>query len=141
MQPPIPLTSKQGEHAGALFASASIVNAMEAVERDLAWFSEAFETVPEFQQVGSQPHDQIRATAKSLRPSSTSITLTQPYLQFISTVMTDKTIQRRLLQGVMKGAGFHRLTQKFIGTSLHCVKIIRLLIVVVVVVHHSRRAL
>jgi len=86
-EPPIPLTSKQGEHAGALFASASIVNAMEAVERDLAWFSEAFETVPEFQ-------------------------------QFISTVMTDKTIQRRLLQGVMKGAGFHRLTQKFIVVEL-----------------------
>jgi len=87
-EPPVQVTSgKHGEFASTLYATASVLNAVEDVERDLKWLVDASQTVPMFQ-------------------------------QFLSSGLPDKKVMRKLLQGVLKGADFHRLTQKFLVTEL-----------------------
>lgn len=86
-EPPVQVSGKHGEYASTLYATATVLNAVEQVERDLQWIVEANDTVPMFQ-------------------------------QFISGGMPDKKVMRKLLQGVLKGADFHRLTQKFLVLEL-----------------------
>jgi F0F1-type ATP synthase delta subunit len=87
-EPPVQVTSgKHGEFASTLYATASVLNAVEDVERDLKWLVDASQTVPMFQ-------------------------------QFLASGLPDKKVMRKLLQGVLKGADFHRLTQKFLVTEL-----------------------
>jgi F0F1-type ATP synthase delta subunit len=87
-EPPVQVTSgKHGEFASTLYATASVLNAVEDVERDLKWLVDASQTIPMFQ-------------------------------QFLSSGLPDKKVMRKLLQGVLKGADFHRLTQKFLVTEL-----------------------
>jgi len=86
-EPPVQPTGKHGEFATTLYATASVLGAVEEVERDLQWLVDASQTVPMFQ-------------------------------QFLSSGLPDKKITRKLLQGVLKGADLHRLTQKFLVTEL-----------------------
>jgi F0F1-type ATP synthase delta subunit len=87
-EPPVQVTSgKHGELASTLYATASVLDAVEAVERDLQWLVEATQTIPMFQ-------------------------------QFVTSGLPDKRVTRKLLQGVLKGAEFHRLTQKFLVKEL-----------------------
>jgi hypothetical protein len=47
-------SGKHGEFASTLYATASVLNAVEDVERDLKWLIDASQTVPMFQQVPTQ---------------------------------------------------------------------------------------
>ena len=52
-------SGKHGEFASTLYATASVLNAVEDVERDLKWLVDASQTIPMFQQVlypHSLPH-------------------------------------------------------------------------------------
>jgi len=53
VQPPIEITGKPGDYASLLFMTASMLDALDAVENDFNWLLEASKNAPLFQQVKS----------------------------------------------------------------------------------------
>jgi len=85
--PPIEVPGKAGEIAGNWYSTANLLNALDAVEKDLKWVQQTLQEVPSF-------------------------------AQFLEVSTLNKDTVKKVLQGALKGAGLHRLTQKFLVVDL-----------------------
>jgi F0F1-type ATP synthase delta subunit len=84
---PVEVFGKPGEIASTWYSTAIVMDALEAVERDLRWLLKSKDSIPAF-------------------------------AQFLEIKTLPKDQMKKILQGALKGAGFHRLTQKLLVQNL-----------------------